>query len=50
MDLLFGPDRFREVLVMLFTSVGDQPGEIARLLLAWLAAILIANWISSQAK
>ncbi len=42
-ELLFAPERFREILVMLFTGIGEAPQELAQLFLAWLAAVAIAH-------
>lgn len=45
MDDLLNPDRFREVLVIVLTGLGDHPAEIAQMLGAWLAAVLISKKI-----
>ena len=47
-DLLKNPDRFREVLVIVLTGVGDDPVEIAQILTAWLCAVLIARTMFSK--
>ena len=44
-ELLMNPDRFREVLVIILTGIGDHPGEVVQVLMAWFAAVLIASRI-----
>lgn len=49
-ELLLGPERFREVLVMLFTGVGEAPQDLARLFIAWFTAVLIADRVFSKRR
>ena len=44
-ELFFAPERFREILVMLFTGVGEEPHDLAHLFIAWLMAVALAHWL-----
>lgn len=49
-DIIMNPDRFRELLVIVFTGIGEHPAEILHTVVAWTAALIVAERIYPKTK